>query len=179
MLVAVRDEGRTRDVLERKIRLAVFGQSGVEEPRDVGMIQARENSPLAGQPLREPEPHQCRRHELQGYATLEQAVDALREPNAAHATMPEQRANAVRPEPPPDQAPLGLGERGNHLVRPREYLLDSRCSGLEQFANLLRALAIASLEIGEPPLTSFGFKRERGIEQLRDPRVLRGRPSLE
>src|SRR5215468_3543328 len=93
--------------------------------------------------------------------------------------MPEQRAHPVRAELSPDQAPLGLGERGNHFIRAREYPLDSRCSRPEQFANLLRGLAIASLEIGQPPLTRSGVELERLIEQLRDPRVLRGRPGLE
>src|SRR5215469_7484824 len=93
--------------------------------------------------------------------------------------MPEQRTHAVRAELSPDQAPLGLGERGNHFIRAREYPLDSRCSGPEEFPDLLPDLAISRLEIGQPPLTGSGVELERLLEQLREPRVLRGRPGLE
>jgi hypothetical protein len=48
VLITVCREWSARDILEREIRLAVVGESGVQELRDVGMIQPGEDLPFAG-----------------------------------------------------------------------------------------------------------------------------------
>src|SRR6185437_5745829 len=94
--VAVRPQWRAGDVLECKIGLAILGEAGVVKPCDVGMIQLGENRPLAGQAVREPEAHECRMDELESDLTRKETIDALGEPDGAHTTLTQERADAVR-----------------------------------------------------------------------------------
>ena len=110
-VVAVSAEGSASNVLEREIRLAILGRAGVVESRDVGMIEACEDRALSTQAFREPHAHQRRMDELQSHSTREQTVDALSQPHASHATAPKQGPHAIRPKPPPDQAPGGIRQR--------------------------------------------------------------------
>ena len=87
------------DELHHEVGPSVLGGSSVEEPRDVRMLEPREDAPLA----REPGEHFVRRHsaaqQLDRDALLEEPVRALGQEDLAHAAPPETAEDTVRPDP--------------------------------------------------------------------------------
>jgi hypothetical protein len=75
-LIAVRCERLTGHVIEREVGLTVPSKARVEKPRNVRMIQARENLALARGALAHHAALERRVDELQGYPAREQAVGA-------------------------------------------------------------------------------------------------------
>jgi hypothetical protein len=55
---------RTRQIIERGIRLTVVGKTRIEKPRNVGMIQRRENLAFARKAFAHPRAFQRRMDEL-------------------------------------------------------------------------------------------------------------------
>src|SRR5579871_6612200 len=117
-------------------------------------------------------------HELESYLAGEQAVDALREPDATHASAPEQRKNPIRTEASIDERRIG-GDRSDQRRRPLTRLVQKACPLAlalrgEQTAQQFGRIGIPQREIREPRVTLIRPQLERLIEQLRDPRELLG-----
>lgn len=91
VVIAVLGDGRAFDVLEGEIGLPVFGKAGVEQLRDVRVIQTREDLALAGHALAHRSSHQHRMDELQRDPSREEPIDPLGEPNRAHASLAKLR----------------------------------------------------------------------------------------
>ena len=85
------------DVVDRHPRLPERVDAGVDEARDVGVRQPREDAAFAGEPLRER--GDAAAHALDRDALLDRAVGAFAEPDVAHAAAADQPQQSVRPEP--------------------------------------------------------------------------------
>ena len=86
---------RTLHVLQNEVRLPVVGHTGIDQPRDVRVIQPREYLaflPKALDPLRI---HQREIEELDCRAPFEAAVDTTREPHGAHTALSERLFECV------------------------------------------------------------------------------------
>ena len=87
----------SRDVFEREVRLTAARDAGVVEPGDVRMREAREDLPLADEPLRELRGLPGSTRQLEGDETVEHAVRPARQPDRSHAAvrdLPEDRCTA-------------------------------------------------------------------------------------
>src|SRR4051812_13038504 len=84
MLVCVRVEPLTVDVLEHEVGLSAATHAGVEQTRDAGMCEAREHRSLAAKALLTRSAEQRQVQELDGRAPLETTVVALRQPHRSH-----------------------------------------------------------------------------------------------
>jgi hypothetical protein len=88
------------DELERQVRLPVQG-AGVEQPRDVGMVQARQEPPLALEPFRVRAGPDRGLEQLDRAPALEPSVVPGRQPHLAHPAAPEQPFDGVGAGPHP------------------------------------------------------------------------------
>ena len=102
--------GSARDIFEREIRLAVLGDAGIQQASNVRVAKARKDLTLATEALGQ-QRSQNRMHELESHLAGKQAVDALREPDTAHAAMTEERENSIRAESSIDERRVGRERR--------------------------------------------------------------------
>jgi hypothetical protein len=73
-------------MFDDKIRFCIGGDARVDEFGNVGISQLTENAALTLEPLRARSGH-SEPEKLDGHAPLEAAVAALRQPDAAHASL--------------------------------------------------------------------------------------------
>ena len=92
--VAVGGDRLAGDVLHCEVGPAVAGGAAVEEPRDVGVLEPREDLPLAQEALEDLAAGAAAADQFQGDLLLELPVGALREEDATHAAAPESRESA-------------------------------------------------------------------------------------
>ena len=83
------------DELHHEVRPPVLGRAAVEEPRDVRVLEAREDAPLAGEAREDFVRRHAASQELDRDALVEEAVGALGEEDLAHAAAPEPAEHAV------------------------------------------------------------------------------------
>jgi hypothetical protein len=103
-------------MLHDEVREAVVGGAAVEQPRDVWMLQPRQDLALAAEVPDDLRAVQAADH-LDGHALLVLVVGAGGEVHRAHPTVAERAQQAVGPDPP---------LRSSVLRR----LLDGRCLGI-------------------------------------------------
>ena len=84
------------DVFQREVGLAVLGGAGIEQARDVGVLQPREDLPFAGEAQPQVGVGQAGAQQLQRDPALVQAVVAVGHPDLAHAAFAEQAFEPVR-----------------------------------------------------------------------------------
>jgi len=96
--VAKAVDGLAVDVLEDDIRLARGRHAGVEDAGDVRMGQSREDRALAPEPTLAGAADEARVQELDGNASLEAPVAAARQPDGAHASLPDLLDERVGPD---------------------------------------------------------------------------------
>ena len=84
------------DVLHDDVRRAVRGRAAVEQPRDVRMVERREDLALELQPALDVARQQPAPHQLDRDLLLELLVGALREEHLAHAAAAEAAHDAIR-----------------------------------------------------------------------------------
>ena len=107
---AVAVDGLARHVFQHQVGLgrAPLGQvAGVQQPRDVGVCQARHDAALAGEALGAGGREQAGAEELDGHLAFKTAVGALGQPDAAHAALAELAHQGVGPHGLPGQARWG------------------------------------------------------------------------
>src|SRR5262245_14021567 len=86
MLVAPPMNGLAVDELHDKIRKAVFGLAAVYEPRDVGMIERREDLALAAEAIEDLFTVHSRANQLDRDAPMKSPGDRVRQVDGTHAT---------------------------------------------------------------------------------------------
>ena len=89
-------EQLTLHVLHRQEGQAVGIDAGVVQPRNMRMLQTRENVALAEEALFQIVAHARHRRQLQGHLAVERAVRALRQPHFGHAAGTQQTYQFVR-----------------------------------------------------------------------------------
>ena len=94
--IAVGRNRLARHVLHREVGPAVGGDAAIEEARDVGMLQPRQNLPLAEKAPVNLTAEGPASHELQRNLLLELAVGTIGQEHAAHAAMADLPDQAVR-----------------------------------------------------------------------------------
>src|ERR1700742_3887912 len=109
-MVAVSRERNPCNILQRKVRLTVFRNTGVVESGDIRVVEAGKNRSLPQQALRQPPRHKSLLRELQGHASRKLPVDTLGQPNGRHAAVPDEGADAVGAESPANEAWFSFGE---------------------------------------------------------------------
>src|SRR5690606_18439395 len=87
--LAVRRDGFPVDVLHREVGTAVDVRAAVEEARDEGMFEPREDLTFAPEAREHRGIARAGPHDLQGDTLLELAVGALRLVDDAHAAAPD------------------------------------------------------------------------------------------
>src|SRR5258708_452463 len=85
----------TLDVLEREVGLQIVDDPGIDEARDIGMIQPAEHSPLALESLLAGSAEPIGMDELDRNRTLESSVGPARSPDAPHAAPTDLRFDDV------------------------------------------------------------------------------------
>jgi hypothetical protein len=103
--VAVRRNRLAIHILQREVRLTVIRNASVVQPRDLRVCKLRQNIALAGEAFRQPGVVQGSHREFQGYGALQGAVGAFRQPDHAHAAMPQLANQPVRSDLHPDDEP--------------------------------------------------------------------------
>ena len=97
VLGAPNRDGTSVDVLQRQIGLPVRADAGVEQARDVRMLEAGEDVPLAGEPDGEVPPEPAHQRQLERDLPGERAVVSLGEPHVRHAAGADRPQETVRP----------------------------------------------------------------------------------
>src|SRR5580658_5362460 len=100
--IAIRIDRLTLDILEHEVGLCVVEDTGIDEPRDVRMIEPREQPTLAAEALLTGLPEPVGMDELDRNRALEASVRASRPPDASHAAAPDLGFDQVRTDAPPD-----------------------------------------------------------------------------
>jgi len=95
LVAAVVGDRLAFDVFQRQVRQAVAGHAGVEQAGDVGMRQAREDLPFAGEAGAQVGVGQARAQQLQRDAALIEPIGARGQPDLAHAAFAEQALQPV------------------------------------------------------------------------------------
>ncbi len=90
--------GSPVDVLHGEVRPPVGGDAAVEEARDVGVLQPRENLPLAEEAAENLAAEWPAANELERDVLLELAVGAIGQEHPAHAAVADLADHAVRPD---------------------------------------------------------------------------------
>ena len=85
-------------VFQDEVRLALGLDTGIQQMRNVRMLQAGEHASLAREPLLRRMPDESRVQELHRHLSFESAVAAMCEPDGAHAAEPERPLQRVRAE---------------------------------------------------------------------------------
>ena len=98
VVLRVPRDRRAVEVFHDDVGDAVIRDATIEELRDVGMLQSRQNAPLGGKQLRCVARQQSRAHELDGHRLLEEPIAALSPIDRSHAAFPDQSDNAVDPD---------------------------------------------------------------------------------
>ncbi len=139
-------ERQALDEFHREPRLPVGADPGVVEARDVGMLELREDVALAAKALA---PHfalLAQRRELERHQSLDAPVGLAREPDLAHAAVPERAQELEGPDPRADRVrarPAGARGEPRHglelagtlgpLVGVEHAAQDGRGFGMRRF----------------------------------------------
>ena len=87
--VAVRVDALAVHVFQDQVRLALGRDARVDQLRDVRVPEAGQDAALAAEAPLAVAAHQARVQQLHGRLAAETAVAALRQPDAAHAALPD------------------------------------------------------------------------------------------
>jgi hypothetical protein len=79
------DELAAIDVLHHQVKLAVFSDTAVQHPCDIGMTETGENLALLAEPLAEKVGHKGQVNQFDGDLLLKLPVGAMREIYGPHA----------------------------------------------------------------------------------------------
>ena len=131
--IAVLGERRATHELHREIGPAVLGDAAVEQPRDVGVLEARQDLALAHEALAHRVRADAAPDQLERHLLLERAVGAFGEVDGPHAAAADlaRAGGRGRSASPPPRAPrprrraAGRGarqERGGVVVRVQQRL---------------------------------------------------------
>ncbi len=102
-IVTVAIDALAIDVLEHEVGLAGRRHAGIDQVRDVRMPHARQDRTFAPEPLFAGSADDGGIQQLDCGQSFEPAVAALRQPDAAHAALADQRYELVGAENLPDQ----------------------------------------------------------------------------
>ena len=146
VLIAIRVDALAAYVFEDEVRLSIPLDTGIEQSRDVRMLQAGEHAALARKALLRRVPDESEVQQLDRDLSFESAVAAMCEPHGAHAAEAENPIQRVRAEALPFQA-------GRQMTTDRvfEELAIAQLRDLPQARPDVRSqLRCAPLEIFEP-----------------------------
>src|SRR5262245_23219351 len=103
-LRAIAIDRYARDQLHHEIRLAVVGRAAVDQPRDVRMIEAREDLPFGAEPAYQAARSDAAAHDLDRHLLVKLIVRTHRAIHIAHAALTDQRDDLVRTDAPIEPA---------------------------------------------------------------------------
>src|SRR5579872_2602288 len=89
------------DVLHHEVRQAVLGGAAIEQPRNVGMVQAGQYLPLVAEALDDELGVEVAPDELDGDLLTESLVGAGGQVNHTHTTLADFPDHSVGPDAPP------------------------------------------------------------------------------
>ena len=159
------------NVFEREIRLTLRSGTAVEQARDVGMLEARQDLTLVAEAIEQLLGGEAGAHQLQRGALGEAALDTLRQIDRAHAALCQQSADPPGAELASELSVagdlrVGLGQRREQLRRVRMHAgckLLARV-GVEQRAHLLAQRRILAA-FSEKRLARRGRQVHQAIKQ--------------
>jgi hypothetical protein len=151
VLNAIPIDGLTIDVLENEKGLPDWRHTGVDEPRNVWMREAREDVALAAEPLFASGIHARDVQQLDRRASFKAAVASFREPHRAHSALTDERDQPIGPENLPDKR-----LRGGRRRRARNRVFE-------------KARVVYRLMLSEQP-RQVGGKRRVARADGREPR---------
>ena len=96
--LAVGVEGNALDALHHDVGHAILGGPAVQQPRDVGMIQGRQDAPLLEEPLHQRAARRSAAHDLDRHLLLEGGIGALREVHHGHPALSQLPDDPVGPD---------------------------------------------------------------------------------
>ncbi len=91
------------DVLEHEIGLRAVEHAGVEQARDIGLVQTREHPAFLLEALLAGLADPARMHELDRHRSVVATVGPARTPHAAHASATDLAVDDIRPDVPSGQ----------------------------------------------------------------------------
>ncbi len=149
-------------VFQREVGLVVAADAGVEQARDVRVLQPREDLALAGEAQAQVGIGQARAQQLQRDPPLVQAVRAPRQPDLAHAAFAEHAFEFVRAD-----GGAGVHARVRGDQRFGEEVL---APGFErqQFLEVVGQLRIVLAQRGQALRARLLIQLEQCIEQRRE-----------
>ena len=164
-VIAPAVDGLAFDQLQRQVGLAVFGDTRVQQARDVRVVQARQQPAFAGEAFDAAAavqlPVQLPVQKLDGALGVEPSVAAPRAPHAGRAPFAQRRLDGPRPE--------ALAQGGGRLRggrRPgQEVVGASRFVAFEQALQQQGVVRRARLQVGQPGGAFGGRQVQRLVEQ--------------
>ncbi len=148
------------DELHDEVRPPVLGRAAVEKPRDVRMLEPREDPPLAREALEDLVRGHARAQELDGDALLEEAVGPLGEQHLAHPAAAEAPEHAVRADALGRRRLRLRSRRARRRALPRRPRPASRESGRP--ANLRRGASRPDAASSASPSAASRRSRSAG-----------------
>ena len=147
------------DVLQRQVGLVVAADAGIEQARDVRMLQPRQDLPFAGEAQAQVRIGEAGAQQFQRDAALVEPVVAARQPDLAHAAFAEHALEPVRTD-------AGIGPRAGHR---RDQRLGQEILGAvlqhQQFLEIGGELRILHAQCGKPLRARCVVELEHRIEQ--------------
>jgi hypothetical protein len=146
------------DVFQREVGLAVLGRAGIEQARDVGVLQPREDLAFAGEAQAQVRVGEAGAQQLQCDAALVQAVVAAGHPHLAHAAFAEQALEPVR-------ADARAGARAGRGQQ--RFAEEVAVAGVvvEQGLELVRGFRVFLAHQREAARARFRVQLQQGVEQ--------------
>ena len=160
-------DGQSIDVLHHEVEQLVGSRAGIQQPRDVGVLEPREQFPLAQEPVSQRQ--EPRGQELHRHALGKRAVVALGQIDSTRAAGAEQSQQTIRTDDAPCQFRYfrQVGKGGQEL--PWTFVR------FEQRGHLGGGAGVAALQVRQErvPVDLRAFQYL--LEQVRDSRPRHGR----
>lgn len=161
---AVAVDGLALDVLEYQVRLPAAGHACIEQPRDVGMSEPREQARLAADVPGGVGAETAALENLERRLALELAVVAAPEPYAPHAAATEEAHDLIGADLPSDEIRVRIERRALHEPRGAVGVIER-----QQLAESCAEGRIARRERRQPLPAPSGPELERFVEELEHP----------
>ena len=158
--IAIRIDRLALDVLEHEVRLRLVDDPGVDEARDIGMIQPAEHSPLAAEALFPGSAEPVCVEKFDRDRTLESSVGPARSPDAAHTAPTDLGFDDVGADSAPDEGRAGCGQ----CAIGQELGISFAPARCERTLNLGRDTGMRGRELSKPRNTLRLGQLERAAE---------------
>ncbi len=168
LTLAVRIERLAFDVFQHEVRLLCLQDARIQQTRDIGMVQPRENAPLLLEALFGGAADPRRMDEFDRDDAFIATIGAMCAPDAPHPAAPQFGIDHVRADLLADERRAGecLGrERGSAFEKAAEAVLRS-CG--ERGGDLRRHGGVGRGKFREPAGPIRFRQLERGVEQLQE-----------